>query len=54
MNALPDWSAMANQSRLAFGQAVTAMAQEDESVVAVSADTLDLVGLRTKIGRAHV
>ena len=47
MNALPDWSAMANQSRLAFGQAVTAMAQEDESVVAVSADTLDLVGLRT-------
>ena len=46
MSALPDWSAMANQSRLAFGQAVTAMAESDESVVAISADTIDLMGLR--------
>ncbi|MDP6953772.1 MAG: hypothetical protein QGF53_13540, partial [Alphaproteobacteria bacterium] len=46
MSALPDWPAMANQSRLAFGQAVTAMAENDESVVAISADTIDLMGLR--------
>jgi transketolase len=35
-----------NQSRLAFGLAVTDMAGEDERVVAISADTLDLLGLR--------
>ena len=46
MSALPDWAAMANQSRLAFGQAVTAMAESDENVVAISADTIDLMGLR--------
>ncbi len=35
-----------NQSRLSFGLAVTDMALQDETVVAVSADTLDLIGLR--------
>lgn len=35
-----------NQSRLSFGLAVTAMAAKDERVVAISADTLDLLGLR--------
>ncbi len=35
-----------NQSRLAFGLAVTAMASHNDSVVAISADTLDLIGLR--------
>ncbi len=35
-----------NQSRLAFGLAVTAMASCSDSIVAISADTLDLVGLR--------
>lgn len=47
MSGLPVWAAKAaNQSRLAFGQAVTAMAAADPRVVAVSADTLDLIGLR--------
>ena len=36
----------ADQSRLAFGLAVTELARRDERVVAVSADTLDLIGLR--------
>ncbi len=35
-----------NQSRLAFGLAVTELADRDETVVAVSADSLDLIGLR--------
>lgn len=35
-----------NQSRLAFGFAVTEMAIHDDRVVAISADTLDLIGLR--------
>ena len=43
----PDWVGKAqNQSRLAFGLAVTDMAARDDRVVAVSADTLDLLGLR--------
>ena len=43
----PDWVAkVQNQSRLSFGLAVTAMAARDDRVVAVSADTLDLIGLR--------
>ena len=37
---------IANQSRLAFGLAVTTMASYNDSVVAISADTLDLIGLR--------
>lgn len=43
----PAWTkAAAQQSRLAFGLAVTELARQDERVVAVSADTLDLIGLR--------
>lgn len=43
----PEWVAkVQNQSRLSFGLAVSSMAREDERVVAVSADTLDLIGLR--------
>ena len=38
--------AAANQSRLAFGLAITEMACHDDTIVAVSADTLDLIGLR--------
>jgi len=46
----PDWVEKAqNQSRLSFGLAVTDMAARDGSVVAVSADTLDLLGLRGMI-----
>ncbi len=45
--AEPAWvKAAANQSRLAFGLAVTELGRRDERVVAVSADTLDLIGLR--------
>lgn len=41
------WSERAaDQSRLAFGLAVTELARREERVVAVSADTLDLIGLR--------
>ncbi len=35
-----------NQSRLAFGLAVTVLAEADPRVVAISADTLDLIGIR--------
>ena len=46
-NESSDWVAkVQNQSRLSFGFAVTDMAARDERVVAVSADTLDLIGLR--------
>lgn len=38
-----------NQSRLSFGFAVTEMAARDESIVAISADTLDLIGLRDMV-----
>ncbi len=51
--AAPAWAkAAANQSRLAFGLAVTELARRDERVVAVSADTLDLIGLRGFIEHA--
>ena len=45
--AQPAWGeAAANQSRLGFGLALTELAKRDKRVVAVSADTLDLIGLR--------
>lgn len=48
----PEWVGLAaNQSRLSFGLAVTELADRDESVVAVAADTLDLIGLRTLMER---
>ena len=51
--AAPAWAkAAADQSRLAFGLAVTELARRDERVVAVSADTLDLIGLRGFIEHA--
>ncbi len=43
----PEWAVQAaGQSRLGFGLALTELAARDERVVAVSADTLDLIGLR--------
>ncbi|MDP6709565.1 MAG: transketolase C-terminal domain-containing protein [Alphaproteobacteria bacterium] len=43
----PEWARLAaDQSRLSFGLAVTELAARDARVVAVSADTLDLIGLR--------
>ncbi|HJM91054.1 MAG: transketolase C-terminal domain-containing protein [Alphaproteobacteria bacterium] len=43
----PEWVSKAeNQSRLAFGQAVGELAGKDDKVVAISADTIDLFGLR--------
>jgi transketolase len=43
----PAWLAQAQQqTRLAFGLALTEMAGRDDKVVAISADTLDLIGLR--------
>ena len=51
--AAPAWvEAAAEQSRLAFGLAVTELARRDSRVVAVSADTLDLIGLRGLIDHA--
>ena len=51
--AEPAWvKAAAEQSRLAFGLAVTELGRRDERVVAVSADTLDLIGLRGFIEHA--
>ena len=47
------WVAKAqNQSRLSFGLAVTAMSEDDPRVVAISADTLDLLGLREMQARS--
>ena len=44
---VPEWVRLAdNQSRLAVGQALGAMAARDSSVIAISADTVDLIGLR--------
>ena len=44
---VPDWVRLAdNQSRLAIGQALIAMAARDRTVIAISADTVDLIGLR--------
>ena len=49
----PAWAtAAAGQSRLAFGLALTELGTRDERVVAVSADTLDLIGLRGFIEHA--
>ncbi len=49
----PEWVGRAdNQSRLAFGLALTELARRDERVVAISADTLDLIGLREFIEMA--
>ena len=46
-SALPEWARLAaDQSRVAFGLAVAELASRDDRVVAVSADTLDFVGLR--------
>ena len=48
MSAMPESAVAqaAEQTRLAFGLAVTAMAELDDTVVAISADTMDLIGLR--------
>ena len=49
----PEWVAkVQNQSRLSFGLAVTDMAARDDRVVAISADTLDLIGLREMVAAA--
>lgn len=46
----PDWRAQsANQSRLAFGQALLEVARRDPRAVVISADTQDLLGLRPYI-----
>ena len=48
--AVPSWvEKVQNQSRLSFGFTVTDMAARDDKVVAVSADTLDLIGLREMV-----
>lgn len=54
MNAThPAWvEKVQNQSRLSFGLAVTDMAARDDKVVAISADTLDLIGLREMVAAA--
>ena len=54
MNAFtpPDWRARAaNQTRLAFGQALLELAARDAKTVVVSADTQDLLGIRPYIER---
>ena len=49
MNA-PDWRARAaNQTRLAFGQALLELGARDSSTVVISADTQDLLGIRPYI-----
>jgi len=51
MNA-PDWRARAaNQTRLAFGQALLELGARDSTTVVVSADTQDLLGIRPYIGK---
>ncbi len=51
--AVPAWvDAAQDQSRLAFGLALTEIARDDPRVVAVGADTLDLIGLRGFIDHA--
>ncbi len=52
MNAPQDWRAhAANQSRLAFGQALLELAAREPRTVVVSADTQDLLGIRPYIER---
>ncbi len=47
MTERPEWArAAADQSRLAYGLALTELAGRDDTVVAVAADTLDFIGLR--------
>jgi len=47
------WSSQTqNQSRIGYGLAVTDIAGRDESVVAISSDTVDLMGLR-ELADAH-
>ncbi len=49
MNA-PDWRARAaNQTRLAFGQALLELGARDSATVVISADTQDLLGIRPYI-----
>ena len=51
MNA-PDWRARAaNQTRLAFGQALVELGAHDRATVVISADTQDLLGIRPYIER---
>src|SRR5689334_2620401 len=54
MNAFspPDWKARAaNQTRLAFGQALLELGAREAKTVVVSADTQDLLGIRSYIER---
>ena len=52
-STIPNWvEKVQNQSRLSFGLAVTDMAARDNKVVAISADTLDLIGLREMVAAA--
>ncbi len=45
--AVPDWVRLAsNQSRVSFGLALVELAERDQNVIAVAADTLDFVDLR--------
>jgi transketolase len=49
---IPDWRAKsANQTRLAFGQALLEVAAREPRAVALSADTQDLLGIRPFIER---
>jgi transketolase len=51
-SAAPEWRAnCANQTRLAFGQALLELAARDPQTVVVSADTQDLLGIRPYIER---
>jgi transketolase len=51
-NESADWRARsANQTRLAFGQALLEIAARDPRAVVLSADTQDLLGIRTYIER---
>jgi transketolase len=48
----PDWRVKsANQTRLAYGQALLTLATRESRTVVVSADTQDLLGIRTYIER---
>ncbi|MGE3537226.1 MAG: transketolase family protein [Candidatus Tectimicrobiota bacterium] len=48
----PDWRVQsANQTRLAFGQALLEVGRRDPKAVVLSADTQDLLGIRPYIGR---
>lgn len=48
----PDWRVQsASQTRLAFGQALLAVAAQDPKAVVLSADTQDLLGLRPYMAR---